>query len=57
MREVQRHDGSVALYDDDDDQDLVMIEPIIPAAHALLALRRHHNRAEASLIALYGAVR
>src|SRR5262249_22249662 len=28
---------------------------LFPAAHALLALKRHHNRAEASLIALYGA--
>jgi predicted transcriptional regulator len=28
---------------------------LFPSAHALLALKRHHNRAEASLIALYGA--
>src|SRR5262245_45820742 len=27
---------------------------LFPSAHALLALKRHHNRAEASLIALYG---
>jgi crossover junction endodeoxyribonuclease RuvC len=27
---------------------------LFPSAHALLALKRHHNRAEASLIALFG---
>jgi len=31
MREVQRHDGSVALYDENDDGDMVIIEPIITA--------------------------
>jgi hypothetical protein len=29
MREMPRADGSVALYDDDDDQDLVIVEPIV----------------------------
>jgi crossover junction endodeoxyribonuclease RuvC len=30
---------------------------LFPAAHAWFALKRHHNRAEAALIALYGASR
>jgi len=29
MYEIQRRDGSVALYGDGDDQDLVVVEPII----------------------------
>ena len=31
MREVQRHDGSVAFYDENDDGDMVIIEPIVTA--------------------------
>ena len=31
MREVQRHDGCVALFDENDDGDMVIIEPIITA--------------------------
>jgi hypothetical protein len=31
MREVQRRDGSVALYDEDDDQDMIVVEPAVIA--------------------------
>jgi hypothetical protein len=31
MREVRRHDGCVALYDENDDGDMVIIEPVVDA--------------------------
>jgi hypothetical protein len=31
MREVQRHDGSVALYGENDDSDTIIVEPAVIA--------------------------
>jgi Holliday junction resolvasome RuvABC endonuclease subunit len=51
----KRHFGLIGSKDKEDDRQRAL--GLFPEAHAMLARKKHHNAADASLVALYGALR